>query len=180
MAWHGKGFAAAFGGLALLVSTGCQEAPQASQADPVAVPTLPISINAAMISVVDHSADYIFALGNGDMPKSDHDWDLVRIAAYEAILSGKVIQLEGSGSNDAEWIADPEWQMLSDQLTTIGQEALELSEAKSTDTEAWRALGDRLVDNCLACHEKFKPEIPSEGILHESTERESKGESIFD
>jgi len=56
---------------------------------------------------------------------------------------------------------------------------LPLVEAKSEDVDAWRAIGDRLVQNCLACHELFKPEVPSQGILHESTERESLGVSIF-
>lgn len=56
---------------------------------------------------------------------------------------------------------------------------MQLAEAKSADVDAWRAVGDRLIQNCLNCHQKFKPEIPSEGILRGSTERQSRGISIF-
>lgn len=171
-----KGSVAAIMAVALASCQNNAEAPQ----EAAAKPELPLSINAVMVSVVDHSADYLFAVGNGDLPKSDHDWDLVRIASYEAILSGALTNMQGTGPNDAAWVADPGWQKMANDLTAIGQEALTLAEAKSTDVETWRALGDRLVQNCLACHEAFKPEIPSEGILHESTERESRGESIFD
>lgn len=169
---------AALAGLSLAALSGCNEP---APVEPAAEASrLPVSINAAMVSVVDHSADYIFALGNGDMPKDEHDWDLVRIASYEAIIAGKLIQMEGTGPNDAKWVADPAWRSMSDDLTEIGQEAHALAEERSTDQEKWRALGDRLVQNCLGCHEAYKPEIPSEGILHESTGRESRGESIFD
>lgn len=161
----------------------CQQAaePEAAASDgPATELTLPVSINAAMVGLIDHSADYLFAVGNGDLPRDDHDWDLVRSSAYDMILGGKVIQIKGTGEYDAQWVANPEWKELSDDLTDIGQKTLALAEAKSTDVEQWRTLGDQLVTNCLDCHEKFKPEIPSEGILHESTERESRGISIFD
>ncbi len=179
MKWTSKYLAGVLSAAAAATLAACS-APSEESATTTVEPELPVSINAVMISVVDHSADYLFAMGNGDMPQNDHDWDLVRTASYEAILGGTLTQMVGTGPNDAEWVADVGWQSMADDLSTIGQEALTLTEAKSTDTEAWRALGDRLVENCLACHEAFKPEIPSEGILHESTERESKGESIFD
>lgn len=171
---------AAIAGISLVALAGCDRTggEEANEAPSAAV--LPISLNAAMISVVDHSADYIFALGNGDMPRDDHDWDLVRSATYEMILAGKLIQMRGTGPNDAEWVADPGWRSMADDLSRIGQEAQARAEARSTDQDKWRALGDRLVQNCLGCHEAFKPELPSEGILHEGTRRESLGESIFE
>jgi hypothetical protein len=182
MASHisGRPFRIAGNILAAAALAGCQQADDTPAEPASAASTLPISLNAAMVSVVDHSADYLFALGNGDMPDDDHDWDLVRSAAYETILSGRLIQMAGTGSNDAAWVADPAWQKMAGELTGIGQQALVLAEQKSTDEAQWRALGDSLVANCLACHEQFKPEIPSDGILHETTGRESRGESIFD
>ncbi|HSG35092.1 MAG TPA: hypothetical protein VLA37_11190 [Sphingomonadaceae bacterium] len=166
--------------LAALTLAGCQQQVPAPEESADAPGKLPISMNAVMVSVVDSSADYVFALGNGDLPKNDHDWDMVRSASYELVLSGELTKMEGTGANDAAWAADTGWQNMAQDLSTIGQEALALAEARSEDVEAWRGLADRLVTNCLACHEAFKPEIPSEGILHESTERESRGESIFD
>lgn len=141
--------------------------------------TLPVSINAAMVGMIDHSADYLFALGNGDMPRNDNDWHLVRNSAYEIVLGGTVIQIPGTGEFDRQWVQEAEWIRLSEELSEIGTDAVELAEAKSTDQAAWRAVGDRLIENCNACHQQFKPEIPSEGILRSSTERQSRGISIF-
>jgi hypothetical protein len=59
--------------------------------------TLPVSINAAMVGMIDHSADYLFALGNGDMPRNDNDWHMVSNSAYEIMLGGAVIQIPGTG-----------------------------------------------------------------------------------
>jgi hypothetical protein len=169
--------------LATLALAGCQQeasAPAAEQASRDTLSQLPVSTNAAMVGLIDQSADYIWALGNGDMPKDDHDWHLVRGAVYDMILGGAVMKVPGTGEFDAQWTAEDNWQQWSDELTQIGQDALPLAESRSTDIEAWRAIGDRLVDNCLQCHEAFKPEVPSQGVLHESTERESRGISIFD
>ncbi|KPL67329.1 hypothetical protein SZ64_03960 [Erythrobacter sp. SG61-1L] len=170
---------AAIAGFAILALAGCQN--KAEDTAPAAETLkLPISINAAMVALTDHSADYLFAPGNGDMPRDDHDWDLVRSSAYDMALAGTVLQIEGTGAEDAAWVANPEWKTLAQELTGLGEEAVNLATEKSTDQAKWQALGDKLVQNCLACHEKFKPETPSQGILHEATKRESLGESIFD
>ena len=162
----------------IIALAGCQQ--QANEnASGAGEAQLPISINAVMVSTVDHASDYMFAIGNGDVPKSDHDWYLVENSAYETMLAGKVIQFVGTGPNDAKWVADPEWKQLADQLTSLGQEGVDLAKARNTDQKTWMDLGNRLVEDCLACHMKFKPEIPSEGILHESTARESEGKSVF-
>lgn len=141
---------------------------------------LPVSINATMVGLIDNSADYLWAVGNGDMPRDEADWDLVRSATYDMILGGQIIKVPGTGIMDASWTEDAGWREMSDNLTQIGQDALPLAESQSTDVEAWRAIGDRLVENCEGCHQAFKPEIPSGGILHRSTERESRGVSVFD
>lgn len=169
--------------LAALALVSCQQeaaAPAAPEPAASAELVLPLSINAAMVGVVDQSADYIWAVGNGDIPKDSHDWDQVRGAVYDMIIGGQIIQISGTGQFDAQWVSNADWQRHANDLTRIGQVALPLVEAKSTDQDAWREIGDQLVANCLACHELFKPEVPSQGILHESTERESRGESIFD
>ena len=168
--------------LALAACQGADEPagePTATAAAEQGLTELPVSINAAMVGLVDNSADYLFALGNGDLPRNDFDWHRVRNSAYDIMLSGAVIQVPGPSSQDREWVREPEWIRLSEELTDIGADALELAEGKSTDVEAWRAVGDRLIQNCLDCHQLYKPEIPSEGILRSSTERQSRGESIF-
>lgn len=170
-------------GLLSCLPAACQQSAETPSATDVSNAAgevrLPVSINAAMVGLVDHSADYLFALGNGDMPRNDNDWHLVTNSAYEMMLGGRVIQIPGTGQFDDQWTQNPEWVTLSEELTAIGADALALAEAKSTDQAAWRAVGDRLIQNCLSCHEKFKPEIPSDGVLRGSTERQSRGISIF-
>lgn len=167
-------------GIAMFGLAACQQSAEpAAEVEPARDVTLPVSINAAMVGLVDHSADYLFALGNGDLPRNDNDWHLVLSSAYETMLGGAVIQIPGTGPNDEGWVQNPEWIRLSRELTDIGAEAVALAEAKSTNVDDWREVGDKLIQNCLACHEQFKPEIPSEGILRGSTERQSRGESIF-
>jgi hypothetical protein len=161
----------------------CQQAEQPA-AEPTATASagelaLPVSLNAAMVGMIDPSADYLFAVGNGDMPRNDNDWHLVSSSAYEIMLGGAVIQIPGTGEFDRGWVENPEWIRLSGELTVIGEDAVKLAEAKSGDVAAWRAVSDRLIENCLDCHRLFKPEIPSEGILRGTTERQSRGISIF-
>lgn len=162
---------------------GCQQSAEPAAEDAAAANagdlTLPVSLNAAMVGMIDPSADYLFALGNGDMPRNDNDWHLVSSSAYEIMLGGAVIQVPGTGEFDHGWVETPEWIRLSGEMTRIGEDAVKLAEAKSSDVAAWRAVSDRLVDNCLGCHKLFKPEIPSEGILRGTTERQSRGISIF-
>jgi hypothetical protein len=175
-------FAAATALVALLGA--CQQADQPAAEEAATADAgemaLPVSLNALMVGMIDHSSDYIFAIGNGDMPKDDHDWNLIRNHAYQMIASGKVIQIAGTGPNDAEWVRNPEWIRYSNELTQIGEQALQLAEAKNTDQEVWMQVGNDLVDNCIGCHEAFKPELPTGGIGHEATRRESEGASIFD
>jgi hypothetical protein len=176
-----KFVAAALAGAAVMVLSGCDNAnPNGNNRVFVEnpPPTLPMSINEMMVGMVDNSSDYLFAVGNGDLPKDDADWAEVENRAYETVIAAKAMQLVGTGPNDMEWASQPEWQQLADELSAIGMEAHKLAAAKEVD--GWTELGDRLVQNCMACHEKYKPDIPTGGIFHGSSERESKGESIFD
>jgi hypothetical protein len=168
--------------ISFLALAGCQQKgaePVAQELSAGPVNQLPISINAAMVALTDQSSDYIFAPGNNDMPKSDHDWFLVRNAAYDMMLAGSVIQIPGTGQHDAQWVNEPEWRKLASEMTQVGNRALQLADAKSTDQAKWQQVGDDLVQTCLSCHEKFKPDTPSQGVLHEATKRESIGKSVF-
>lgn len=165
---------------ATLALAACQKGDDAATAEAPPRPTLPVSLNAAMIGMVDPAADYIFHMGNGATPKNDLDWARVRSAAYSTMIGGKVIQLEGTGNFDRSWVSNPRWQAMAEELTDIGQQTVALAEARSTDTAAWRTQADRLIQNCLGCHETFKPEIPSEGLMRRSSEPESRGVLFFE
>ncbi len=181
MTMQSKFAGAVVAGVALLALSGCQKPSTADQAPTTVTPPavkLPISLNAVMVGLVGVSSDFLFAIGNGDLPRNDHEWTLVRNHAYQMVVAGKAIQIEGTGAHDAEWIANPEWKKYADELSAIGLDAVKLADAKNS--KGWDAIGSRLVDNCEACHAAFKAAVPSQGILHESTKRESEGKSVFD
>src|SRR5690606_15829988 len=102
--------------IAALALASCQQAsaPAGEAAAAGGLNKLPVSINAAMVGMIDHSADYLFALGNGDMPRNDNDWHLVSNSAYEIMLGGAVIQIPGTGELDRQWVQEPEWIRLTE------------------------------------------------------------------
>ena len=139
--------------------------PAAAVATPAAAAmTLPISLNAVMVAQVDHASDYLWDIGNGKTPKTDDDWREAEYHAYQMVIAGKLIQLAGTGPNDAVWTAAPDWRSRSESLTAVGMEALKLAQAK--DAAGFRAMGDKLIDVCEGCHTAYKPDIPSMRILH--------------
>jgi hypothetical protein len=163
-----------------LASCQNQPKPAAPPTQPAGLTKLAVSINAVMVSTVSASADFLFAIGNGDLPKDDLDWKQVEYHAYQTVLAGQLIQVPGQGELDKTWVASPEWKKFSEQLTQIGFKALRLAQAKDSDAKKWQEIGSNLVDNCEACHASFKPEIPSQAIFHEGGKRASEGKSIFD
>ena len=84
--------------------------------------------------------------------------------SYQMAVAGKLIQLAGTGPGDAAWVATPEWKAFSEQLSAHGMEALKLAQAK--DAKGFEAVGNKIIDDCEACHMKFKPDIPSMKIMH--------------
>jgi hypothetical protein len=49
----------------------------------------------------------------------------------------------------------------------VNQGAVEAYEAaKARDLDAVLAAGDRIIEACEGCHQEFKPDLPTEGIVH--------------
>ena len=97
---------------------------------PASALTLPVSLNAVMVGLIDHSSDYIFDIGNGKAPKTDDEWREAEYHAYQMVVGGKLIQLAGTGPKDAEWTANADWKKRSDDLSNVGMEALKFAQAK--------------------------------------------------
>jgi cytochrome c556 len=58
----------------------------------------------------------------------------------------------------------PDWQKYAQDLQTHSLAALTAVRAK--DVKAISAAGGDFLDTCEACHKQFKPNLPTEGILH--------------
>lgn len=126
---------------------------------------LPISINSVMVSLVDQAAHEIWDGGNQDRDLTDREWLLIEQHALQLAAAGSVISLGGTGPADHGWMLSPAWQDWSHRMSALALEAKAAVDAKSK--VALRDAGDKLVDTCESCHKIFKPDVPSEGIMHQ-------------
>jgi hypothetical protein len=127
--------------------------------------SVPVSINALMVTLVDHSAHYIWDYGNLDQQFGDEEWQGVEYSAILLAASGPLIAMGGNGLLDAAWADSPAWDEYAQAMSNAAETAL--NAARIQDIELLISAGNALVDSCEGCHRSFKPELPSEGILHD-------------
>lgn len=138
------------------------EAPAATPATPAAPAlTLPVSINATMVALVDHASEPLW-IDAYVAPTSDDRWAEAEYNAYQLAVAGKLIQIAGTGPNDANWVVDPTWKATADEMSAAGMDALAAAQARNVDQ--LNKAGDRLVAACESCHKAFKPDLPTMGL----------------
>jgi hypothetical protein len=152
--------------LAILNLTACTPNKPAEKASAkpdvvAAAPTLPVSINATMVALVDHASEPLWVAAYKP-PKNDAGWRETEYDAYQVAVTGKLIQLAGAGPDDAKWVADPDWKQDADAMSTAGMNALKAAQSK--DVKALDDAGSQLVEACEACHKKFKPSLTTGGL----------------
>lgn len=123
--------------------------------------TLPVSINATMVALVDHASEPLWVAAY-KTPKNDAAWKETEYDAYQVAVTGKLIQLAGTGANDAKWVADPAWTTNADAMSVAGLNALKAAQVK--DVKALDEAGSQLVEACEACHKQFKPSLTTQGL----------------
>lgn len=121
------------------------------------------SVNALMVALVDHAAHEIWEAASAAR-LTGRDWQGVEQHAIQLIASGTLISLGGTGREDERWAATPGWQEWSRALSEGGLAAL--AAVENTDQAALHAAGERIVDTCFGCHDMFKPDAPTEGLMH--------------
>ena len=138
---------------------------QAIQEATLMAPTVApeVSINALMVSSIDHAAHVIWEV-DSETPVTDDDWLELEYHAIQLTAMGTMISLGGSGPADAGWARLPAWEQYAQEITDIGVSVLQASRNKYVDGVI--AAGDDLVDACENCHQEFKPELPTEGLVH--------------
>jgi hypothetical protein len=136
--------------------------------NPVPVQT---SINEIMVMAVDYAAHWIWD-AQSEPPATEEDWFRIRVHATQLVALGSAIALGGTGVADDGWVRSPEWVRDTQALVAASLDALEAAESQNFD--ALNAAGDRLVETCTSCHNTFKPELPTEGVLHRDVHRESR------
>lgn len=130
------------------------------QASGIPVPT---SVNALMVALVDHAAHAIWEAGYEEA-LTGRDWQTVEQHAIQLAASGTLISLGGTGVADRGWVMAPAWQELTQRMTDGALDAL--AAVENQNQQALSDAGTVIVEACEDCHEIFKPESPTEGIVH--------------
>ena len=144
-----------------------QTAPPPATVEPAAPTTakLNVSINEVMVALIDHAGHNLWDVEQeGRDPKNDAEWQVVQEHAVQIAAAGPAITVGGAGSRDAEWVKTPAWHLYAQRMSDAGVAAL--TAAKSKDLKALVTANGQLVDTCEQCHKEFKPDLPTEGIVH--------------
>jgi len=157
-------------GAGILFMFGCNTSAPPEQAPPPSAPAsvvLPaVSINAVMVSWIDHSGHELWDTEKPGMaPQNDADWRRLERHAIQLAAAGTLISLGGTGEYDNEWSQRPGWKTQAQALTDSATALLEAVRTKNF--EAVVAANGRLTDTCERCHDEFKPSLPTEGIIHQ-------------
>lgn len=138
---------------------------QPAPAGPPPPPRIPVSLNAVMVSVVDHAGHGLWDVeSEGRAPKTEQDWEMVAEHAIQMAAAGTLITIPGTGPNDVKLTGEPDWRKWAGAMSDAGMAAFKATEAKNM--KALVAANSQLVDACEGCHKAYKPNIPSEGIMH--------------
>lgn len=124
--------------------------------------TPPISLLDLMRASIEISADGLWAAEAADK-LSDDEWRLADQDAVNLIAATSCISLLGAGNHDRIRAANADWQ---NWIRDMGETALQIrTAARVRDQTRFAALGDHLQEICSGCHGKYRPEMPSDGIL---------------
>lgn len=163
--WRVGKAALCVGGTALLLA-GCN----ASEKEPTFTPV--VSINELMVTWIDNAGHVLWDVEQkGFAPKNEADWIELEDHATQLAAAGSLIQMGGTGKADPGWIQQVGWKTSAQALTAAA--LADLAAAKSRNLEGVIKANGDLVASCETCHKAFKPEIPSEGILHQRPHSES-------
>ena len=140
-----------------------QAAPAAASTQPSV--TSPVSINASMVSIVDHAGHELWNVEReGNKPKTKEDWEVLAEHATQLAAAGALVRIPGTGVQDMTWVASPDWQKWARAMSDAAQ--AELKAIEGENFEALVTANGQLVEACEGCHKQFKPALPSEGIMH--------------
>jgi hypothetical protein len=169
---------------AAFIVSGCTTGPQTSEPEPQAAApaadTAPapaaiaphLSVNELMVTMIDNAGHVLWdAEKEGFAPKDDADWIEIEDHAIQLAAASTLIQLGGTGPTDPVWARQDNWRT---DARAMGDAAIAArAAAKGRDLAALVTANTALVQSCESCHQAFKPELPTEGIVHQRPHSES-------
>jgi hypothetical protein len=130
-------------------------------APPKAATALPISVADLMRASIEVPADGIWA-AEGSEKLSDEEWQLADQDSVNLVAATQLMSKAGTGKQDAKWVSAADWQTWSREMQKT---ALQIrGAAKGMDQKKLAAAADRLQELCEACHTKYRPQTPTDGI----------------
>ena len=126
---------------------------------------VPVSVNALMVTMIDHSAHYIWDYAALEDMMLEEEWLAVEYYSIQLAAAGPLMTLGGTGELDNTWAISPQWLAYSMDMSNAAMKSL--NAARLQDKSLLETAGDELLDACLACHRAFKPEVPTEGVIHD-------------
>jgi Cytochrome C' len=107
-----------------------------------------------MAGIIDFSAHGVFTTATSEIPLTEDDWLAAGLASTNLIGSATLITSPGAGPNDAEWVANPEWQRWA---KTFQQASIDTAIAvKRKNRSAFLGAANNLAGACQSCHEQFR------------------------
>jgi cytochrome c' len=122
---------------------------------------LPFPIRDFMRASVEIPADGIWAAQGASM-LSDDEWLLADQDSADLAAAATFMNVPGTGKDDEKWVANDDWKMWA---ADVQKTALQIRDAvKAKDLMKLSDGADHLAETCQACHDKYRPEAPSDGI----------------
>ena len=146
---------------AAMLASGCTQeaAKSAAQASPAL--RSPVPLRDVMRASVEIPADGLWAAQGATM-LSDEDWLLADQDSADLAAATILMTIPGTGKDDEKWVANADWKAW---VADVQKTALQIREAvKAKDQMKLSDGADHMAETCQACHDKYRPETPSDGI----------------
>ena len=99
-----------------------------------------------MHAIIIPSSDVVFKLA-GEQPKSDDDWQKVRVQALALAESGNLLMMPGRGPDTTTW------NQMSIAMMDAASAAVKAADTKNV--EALDAASNTIYESCDTCHNKY-------------------------
>jgi hypothetical protein len=131
-----------------------------------------VSFNTLMVTMIDNAAHVLWDVEKeGFAPKDDADWLELEDHAIQLAAAGSLIQIGGTGPTDSAWVQQAGWKTDAQGMTSAALAVLDA--AKNRNLDMVIEANTNLTMSCEGCHKAFKPELPTEGLLHQRPHSES-------
>ncbi len=140
----------------------CTKAPEkaAVPAAPAPLP-LPTTLLEVMRASVEIPADGIWAAQSAEKLE-DPDWLLAEQDSIDLANAATLMTLATTGAKDAEKQVNADFHNWAAEIQKTAGVLRDAAKAK--DQMKLGMAADHLTDTCQACHDKYRPEIPSDGV----------------